>query len=235
MDPSVSLPTLEHFLRLLSHDVRNDLNAIDLLGVYLNEITEQEEVRQEVTQLRAAVRFAAQRMIRVSKALQAADAELVDYPLSDLLEDWRTSWESGEGRQGRALWQDSIGIEWERTADRSPVQVDGLLVFEALRELLDNAGAFSVPGSCLQVGAIQAGSGRAGLRIEQTFAESELPTALTDPGVLLQSRRRGHYGLGLFRARRILESFGAELLFRLDPKTRKLSTLLAFAPGGGPG
>lgn len=232
MEPSVSLQKLECFLRLLSHDVRNDLNAIDLLGVYLQELSEQEEVRQEILQLRASVRFAAQRMVRISKALHCPEPELVDYPLADLMEDWKSSWQAGEeGR--RDSFPDSIGVDWERVQDRVLVRVDGLLVFEALGELLENAGAFSPRGQRVRIRAGEGIPEKAMVQIEQSFRGDSLPEPLICPGVLFESGRRGHYGIGLFRARRILESFGADLRFSLDSKAGKLSTWVHFAIGEG--
>ena len=65
---------LEAFLRLLTHDIRNDLNAVDLLCAYVQEIASDEEVVTELGQVRAGTQFAARRMLAVSRALQRPEA-----------------------------------------------------------------------------------------------------------------------------------------------------------------
>jgi K+-sensing histidine kinase KdpD len=228
MQSEVSLERLEGFLRLLSHDVRNDLSAIDLLATYLQEICPGGEVQEELGQLRASVRFAAQRMVRLSKALQPPVVEWVEYPMADLVEDWKTTWEAGRAQQ-REL---GVDLEWRALADRSLVEVDGLLVFEALGELLDNACAFAVPGS--RVG-IEAGGCVGELRIRQRLAEESSMAGEAGDWGLFESSRRGRYGVGLFRARRILEAIGAELQFTelTCGEGKEWWTEVKFRPGGG--
>jgi hypothetical protein len=47
---AVSFETIAGFLRLLSHDVRNDLNAVDLLTAYIQDISGAGSIRGELDQ-----------------------------------------------------------------------------------------------------------------------------------------------------------------------------------------
>lgn len=219
MDGSVSIQRLEGFLRLLSHDVRNDLNAIDLLSAYLQEVTAEKEVREELTQVRASVRFAVDRMVRVSSVLQPIDVEWVSYPFGALLEDLSVR---VKGRfPDLAERVDWSGMEIERV-----VRVDGELVFEALLELISNAAAFSRSNSRLRISA-QLETMVGVVRIGQVAEGTEVDSSEWGRS-LFKSERRGQYGIGLFRARRILEALGASLEFRRQTGERLLWTEVAF-------
>ncbi len=220
MDDSVSIQRLEGFLRLLSHDVRNDLNAIDLLSAYLQEITAEQEVREELTQVRASVRFAVDRMVRVARALQAIDVEWVPYPLGALMEDLSV-------RVKVSFPEVSERMEWSGFELESSVRVDGDLVFEALLELISNAAAFSNSNSRLRISAQlekMVGVVRIGQIAEGT--EGDSGEWGRSP---FKSKRRGHYGIGLFRARRILEALGASLEFRQGTEEGVFWTEVAFS------
>ena len=43
------------FVRQLSHDLRNDLNAIELQSTYISELTQDQELQSEVKRLREIV------------------------------------------------------------------------------------------------------------------------------------------------------------------------------------
>ena len=44
-----------HFVRQLSHDLRNDLNAIELQSAYIGELTQDQELTTEIKRLREVV------------------------------------------------------------------------------------------------------------------------------------------------------------------------------------
>lgn len=218
---SVSLSLLESFLRQLSHDVRNDLNAMELLISCVEDEDSEGDVRNALTQLHDAVRYGARRMLRVSKAVQPPDLDCVAYPVDLLAEDLRD-------RLRVERPELSSRIEWMNSGQREVVHVDATLVLEALTELLDNAASFS-PGDQAVVTRVEPVDGRVRWTIEQHA--SEQPANVSQWGAKpLMSTRRGHYGLGLFRVRRILQAHGAGLSYRHEADISKLVTEVVF-PG----
>ena len=53
--PSVSWNDAIRFIRQLSHDLRNDLNAIELQSAYIGELEKNEEIQGEIKRLREMV------------------------------------------------------------------------------------------------------------------------------------------------------------------------------------
>ena len=129
----------------------------------------------------------------------------MEYPAGDFFEDFRERFErlhvSAAGR-----------VTWEIPVTGAVLFVDPELSIHALLELLGNGLQFGAEGGTIAVSAAAAGPGE-GVRVT---LRQDLPQA---PGVPpdrwghepLLSTRRGAYGLGLFRVRRILEAQGAAL------------------------
>jgi signal transduction histidine kinase len=211
---------LEAFLRLLTHDIRNDLNAVDLLCAYVQEIASDEEVITELGQVRAGTQFAARRMLAISRALQRPEAEMIEYPVQALVEDMQQRFSKQDPKV-------EVGITWQIAQGEECVSVDGTLVFEALLELLNNAVAFMDPGSALTVSV----SGRT-WRILQPNAKPGAEDSRCWGMQPLVSSRRGHYGLGLYRTRRILAAQNALLSFRYEDALACWVSEVIFDGGG---
>ena len=218
---AVSLSLLESFLRQLSHDVRNDLNAMELLISCVEDEGAEVDVRNALTQLHEAVRYGARRMLRVSRAVQLPDKDCVAYPVDLLAEDLRD-------RLKVERPELAARIEWIFPGQRTVIQVDATLVLEALTELLDNAASFAT-GAHKVVTRVEPGEGNIRWSIEQHATEEPLNVQQWGRRPLMTSRR-GHYGLGLFRVRRILQVHGAVLSYRFDGNISKLVTEVVF-PG----
>ena len=211
---------LEAFLRLLTHDIRNDLNAVDLLCAYVQEIASDEEVVTELGQVRAGTQFAARRMLAVSRALQRPEAEMIDYPVQALFEDLQQRFSKQEPKV-------KVEVAWQIAQGEESVSVDGTLVFEALLELMDNAAALADPDSVLTVSV----SGRT-WRILQPKAKPGDEDPRCWGMQPLVSTRRGHYGLGLYRTRRVLAAQKALLSFRYDGALASWISEVIFDGGG---
>lgn len=216
----ISVRLLESFLRQLSHDVRNDLNAMELLVSYVEYEKPDGEVSNALSQLHDAIRYGARRMLRVSRAVQFPDVDSISYPLDILQEDLRE----------RLLLEKAdlaSRILWERCPPNAVVQVDADLILEALIELLDNAASFSPANLKVEIGIERNNSGVL-WKISQHA--DKCPAHLEQWGRLpLVSTRRSHYGLGLFRVRRILHAHRATLSFNFDGDCQRLVTEVVFA------
>ena len=219
----VAVGRLEAFLRQLSHDVRNDLNAMELLISLVEDDHSEEEVRSALLQLHEAVRYGARRMLRVSRAVQIPDLECIVYPVEILAEDLRD-------RIQRERPEVAARMEWIGSAQCESVAVDAGLVVEALTELIENACGFSSVDTpvCCRVAPLDGG---VVWYIEQ---HAPAPPVMAEQWgrTPLVSSRRGHYGLGLYRVRRILQAHRASLSYRYEPETHRIVAEVFFAGSG---
>jgi K+-sensing histidine kinase KdpD len=216
----ISVGLLESFLRQLSHDVRNDLNAMELLVSYVECEESGGDVGNALSQLHDAVRYGARRMLRVSRAVQFPDVDSIPYPVDILLEDLRA----------RLLLERkelAARIAWVPCSSNAVMQVDATLALEAFTELLDNAAAFSPPEFPVE---LRVESTEGGVRWNISQHAGECPANLEQWGRLpLVSTRRSHYGLGLFRVRRILQAHRSLLSFCYDAADQKIVAEVFFS------
>ena len=220
---TIAVERLEAFLRQLSHDVRNDLNAMDLLTSYVEDLQPEGSVREALAQLHDSVRYGSHRMQRLSKAVQVCDPDSIPYPSDLLFEDVRARYklDRPEGFER---------TRWQRVGARVVVAVDPGLVMEALLELLDNALGFSPSGASVRVVVETQGHGML-WRFEQVA--DKCPTDISHWGLRpLETTRSSRYGLGLFRVRRIVGAHHANLNFFHQADERVLVTEVWF--GGSP-
>src|SRR5207244_4742303 len=77
------------FIAQLSHDLRNDLNAIELQSAYIEELGKREEVRNEIKRLREMISRLASTLQRLSRAVGEVKPNLIPYPASDFMQDCR--------------------------------------------------------------------------------------------------------------------------------------------------
>ena len=53
--PNVAWSDVVHFIRQLSHDLRNHLNAIELQSAYISELERNDELKSEIKRLREMI------------------------------------------------------------------------------------------------------------------------------------------------------------------------------------
>ncbi len=219
----VSVDLIDAFLRQLSHDVRNDLNAMDLLISYAEDLGAGEKAGDVLEQLHGAIRYGSQRMVRISRAFQVPAPDCIPYPLDLLFEDLRD-------RLSVEHPEFSGRLRWAYSGKSCRALLDPVLALEAMTELLQNAAAFSPQDAAVEVTAFGDGV-RAFWCIHQSSILA--PKGMQEWGRRpLESSRRAHYGLGLFRVRRVLEALGATLEFTQDKERGVLRTEVCF-PGVG--
>src|SRR5262245_17559282 len=89
---SLSVPWRDtvRFIRQLSHDLRNDLNAIELQSAYISELTQDQELQSEIKRLREVVSGLNSTLQRLSKAVGEVRPNMIAYQASEFLADMRT-------------------------------------------------------------------------------------------------------------------------------------------------
>src|SRR6266446_8068874 len=85
--PSVLWPDMVKFVRQLGHDIRNNLNAVELQSAYLAELTEDAELKNEIQRLREMVSEAGANLQRLTAGLSQVNPTPISYPAANFIED----------------------------------------------------------------------------------------------------------------------------------------------------
>src|SRR3954451_5920997 len=86
-DLVVPMPTVVNFLRQLSHDLRNQLNAAELQSAYLKEIASEGEIKDEVQRLRGMLGEMSTALQRLTISLASPKLNEMSYEAAMFLED----------------------------------------------------------------------------------------------------------------------------------------------------
>lgn len=213
---SVSWSKIVRFVRQLSHDLRNDLNAAELQAAFVGELTgEDAELKAEVKRLREMILKLAVTLQGVSTALGQVSPNTMPYRVSEFFEDLRD-------KLGKDFSAESGSVKWEIQADAEMFEVDPQLLQLAFLELFQNAFQHERGEGPVSVLA-RIDKEKVVLTIREPKAGFELSTENwgREP---IGKVRQGHYGLGLNRVRVILETHGGELRAKYDSAASELIT-----------
>jgi K+-sensing histidine kinase KdpD len=212
------------FIRQLSHDLRNHLNAIELQSAYISELEREDELKSEIKRLREMISGLTSALQTLSKAVSDVKPNLIPYRAADLAEDLRKKIDhdfSGE----------SSAITWNIQVGDAMLNVDPQLLEEALTELFANAFRHNRDkGNIVVTAKMENG---------QFLFTVEEPKARLDATVdnwgrePLRKVSQGHYGLGLHRVRAIIEAHSGKMYARYNPNASALVTSLAFSVSSG--
>jgi two-component system sensor histidine kinase BaeS len=207
------------FVRQLSHDLRNDLNAIELQSAYIGELTQDQELTSEIKRLREVVSGMNSTLQLLSKAVGEVAPNLVTYPAGEFMADMRTQIE-------RKFSKENHEITWDVQIQDGMLNIDPQLFQEVFVELFANA--------------FQHDRGKGALVARARISDGRLLFTLHEPKTVfsretqnwgrepLRNMRQRHYGLGLNRVRAIIEAHGGRLQAQHDPKTAALISTVAL-------
>jgi K+-sensing histidine kinase KdpD len=218
-DLQVSVPDVVRFVRQLAHDLRNDLNAAELQSAYLIEIAENDEIKEEVKRLRGMIAQVGVHLQGVTASLSQTKLTPISYSAGEFVEDLRQKLSVDYPDQ-------SAKVEWNVAAGNSTLQIDPQFLLPAVTELFANAFRHE-PGDGVISVETHPENDRFILTIREpkrTFSRS------TDDWGREPFRTvgQGHYGLGLHRARTILEAHEGQLSARYDPAASSLVTTVSL-------
>jgi K+-sensing histidine kinase KdpD len=211
------------FVRQLGHDLRNDLNAIELQSAYIGELEEKEELRSEIKRLREMVAGLASTLQRLSRAVGHVKPNLIPYRAIDFIEDLRKTIEHD-------FQKESSEITWEIQLRDVTLNVDPQFLQEAFTELFANAFRHDRGKGALLAGA-KIDKNRFLFTLHEPKTRFELSTQNWAREPLRKISQR-HYGLGLNRVRAIVEAHGGKLHAQYDPNISALITTLALPVSG---
>jgi K+-sensing histidine kinase KdpD len=220
---SVSWKDVTRFIRQLSHDLRNNLNAIELQSAYIAELATSEDLKAEIKSLREMVAALALILQKLSKSVGEVSPNPIPYPALDLVQDLRSKIE-------RDLAQASREVSWKIEVGDEMLHVDPQLLEEAFIEVFSNAfehGRGKEP--------VVASARREDNRFVFTIREPKAQFALSTDAwgrEPLRSTSQRHYGLGLYRAGGIMAAHGGELHAEYDRNVSALVTTLTLPVSG---
>jgi signal transduction histidine kinase len=211
------------FIRQLSHDLRNDLNAIELQSAYISELDKNEEVKNEIKRLREMVSRMALTLQRLSRAVGEVKPNPIPYRATDFMQDLRKKIE-------RDLPNESTEVSWDIQLGDATLNVDPQFFEEAFTELFANAFLHHRGRGPLLARA-EIDNNRFRFILREPKTRFDLSTRAWGREPLRRINQR-HYGLGLNRVRAIVEAHGGELHAQYDPKVSALITTLTLPVSG---
>jgi K+-sensing histidine kinase KdpD len=182
-------------------------------------------MKEEVKRLREMLSTAGAALQTLSAGMVHARVNSMSYKASDFMEDVRKRFES-------RLPEKTSTIEWRIDVGETALDLDPQLLPLVVEELIENALRFG-DGSDLKIDAgVENGNLILTLSEPKATFDHDLSKWGREP---LKNMSHGHYGLGLNRARIIVESHGGKLEAKYDQTARNLVTritLPALPPTG---
>ena len=205
------------FVRQLSHDLRNQLNAAELQSALIGELTNDAELKSEIRRLRELVSQLGLTLQSLSVSVAEPRPTALPYAVKDFIADMQKKVSHEFPEKGRA-------VKWEVLPASATLNIDPELTEWAAAELFRNAFRHDLAGDELEAKASVTGDWF-------TFSIREPKTKEIDPAQWtqpLQKVSHGHYGLGLRRVRSILAAQGGELTAKFDPAARALTSSITL-------
>jgi K+-sensing histidine kinase KdpD len=207
------------FVRQLSHDLRNDLNAIELQSAYIGELTQDQELTSEIKRLREVVSGMNSTLQLLSRAVGQVAPNLVTYPAVEFLADMRTQIERNFSKENQQ-------VTWDVQLQDGMLNIDPQLFQEVFVELFANALQHNRDNGALVARATMSnGKFIFSLQEPKAVFSSDTQNWGREP---LRNIRQRHYGLGLNRVRAIIEAHGGEFQAQHDPKAATLISTMTL-------
>jgi K+-sensing histidine kinase KdpD len=214
---NVSWENFVKFVRQLSHDLRNQLNAAELQAALIGELTNDAELKSEVRRLRELVSQLGVTLQSLSASVAEPRPTALPYAAKDFIADMQKKIAHEFPEKGPA-------VKWEVAGADATLNIDPELTEWAAAELFRNAFRHDLAGDAVQAQASIDGD-RFTFSIREAKTEEIDPAQWTQP---LQKMSHSHYGLGLRRARRIIAAQGGEMTAKFDSASRTLTSTITL-------
>ena len=213
--PSVPWPDMVKFVRQLSHDIRNNLNAVELQSAYLAELAEETEMKNEIQRLREMVSEVGTNLQRLTAGLSQVSHTPISYPAVDFIEDLKQ-------KLAKDFADNAAKVTWDMQLKDATLQIDPELAQQAFLEIFGNAFQHERNLKAITARAYIANN-RFVFELQEPKARFELSTENwgREP---LRNVSQGHYGLGLNRARSVAEAHSGDFQAEYDQKKSTLIT-----------
>ncbi len=205
------------FVRQLSHDLRNQLNAAELQSALIGELTNDEELKSEARRLRELISQLGITLQGLSTSVAEPRPTLLPYAVQDFVTDLQK-------KIGHEFPEKGSAVKWDISSAEARLNIDPQLTEWAAVELFRNAFRHGMAGDELYVKTCVAD-------LLFSFCIREPKAGEIDPMQWMQPLQKvshGHYSLGLRRARSIITAHGGELTVRFDPASRILISTITL-------
>jgi signal transduction histidine kinase len=205
------------FVRQLSHDLRNHLNAAELQSAYLGELATDDELKSEIKRLREMMSELSGVLQKLSANVAPPRPSVISYGAGEFVEDIRR-------KLANLFPKEQSAVEWDVQLPESKLEIDPQLMQEALVELFSNAFRHQLSERSIKVSAgIDGNSFVFTLREQKEHVDSPVEKWGREP---LRAVTQGHYGLGLSRVRAIVEVHGGQFDVQYEPKSAILASMI---------
>ena len=207
------------FIRQLGHDIRNNLNAVELQSAYLAELATDDEMKNEVRHLREMVSAVGTGLQRLTAGLSQVKPTPIPYKAADFVEDLQQ-------KVAKELPDQANKITWDVQLKDATLQIDPQLAQQAFIELFANA--FQHERNVKSIAAsVKIDNDQFVFELREPKAQFASATQNWghEP---LRNVSQGHYGLGLNRVRSIAEAHGGGFRAGFDPKTSMLTSTVTL-------
>jgi K+-sensing histidine kinase KdpD len=205
------------FVRQLSHDLRNQLNAAELQSALIGELTNDAEIKSEIRRLRELVSQLGATLQSLSTSVAEPRPTALPYPAKDFIADLQKKIAHEFPEKGQA-------VKWEVLPVGAMLNIDPEQTEWAAGELFRNAFQHGLAADEVQAQASIEGDWFT-FSIREAKKEEIDPTQWMQP---LQKVSQSHYGRGLRRARSIIAAQGGELTAKFDPASRTLTSTITL-------
>jgi signal transduction histidine kinase len=225
-------------LAIVSHDLRNPLNALTLTA----RVLEQQLLRRGGpggTQVQVILRAASRMEGLIATLGDAASIEAGQLKVELRPEETRTLLEEARGQLAPQVQAASLGFRVDLAPSQPAVSCDRQRIFQVIANLVDNAIKFTSPGGEIRLAARADGDG--GIRVSVTdtgcgISHAALPHVFERYWRGESGRRHPGSGLGLFIAREIVHAHGGRIWTESEVgRGTTFSFTLPLAPRGQPG
>ena len=216
---NVSWADIVRFVRQLSHDIRNNLNAAELQSAYIAELTTEDELQSEIQRLRQMLSEVGTSLQRLTAGLGQISPHFMPYRAADFLDDMKQ-------RTAKDFSDDAAKVAWAIEVGDAELNIDPQLLQQAFMELVRNA--FQHERNVNTVAASATIENRRFVfRLREAKARFELSTDNWGRQPFHQIGQ-GRYGLGLNKARVIIEAHDGELRADFDRAESTLVTTITL-------
>lgn len=217
--PSVPWPDMVKFVRQLGHDLRNNLNAVELQSAYLAELAEGGELKGEIQRLREMISGIGTSLQKLSAGLSQTNPNLMSYSAAHFVEDLKQ-------KLATDFQNDAAKVNWDVQLKDERLQIDPQMAQQALLELFANAFQHERNVKTITAKAcIENGRFIFELREPKARFDLSMENWGREP---LRHLGQGHYGLGLNRTRAITEAHGGNFGAQYERATSTLVTKISL-------
>ncbi|HWL54500.1 MAG TPA: ATP-binding protein [Chthoniobacteraceae bacterium] len=199
----VPFDRVSKFVRQLTHDLRNGLSAIDLEAAYVAELVTDPEAGEEVRKLRQLVSKSARSLRELSQCFQPISLHTLPWEAALFVEELGKRIRTQFPQEGE--WSVVSRLEKEYLC----IDLEQMVI--AISAVFHNAFRFRPEGTAVRLTAAREGE-EIVLEFQQAkqTTPGDLPPEQWGAEPFLTGLGSG-YGLGLYRARAILEAHGGRM------------------------